>query len=60
MGSETPQNTSPMPMPVVKSMANQASVLNSGRESSGPSRIRPNLLSIMKTARPRKNVVDRT
>ncbi len=60
MGSDTPQNTRPMPMPVVNSMANQASVPNSGRESGGPRRIFPNRLSMRKIAITRKKVVDRT
>src|SRR5690606_16685813 len=40
-GSATPKNTRPIPMPAANSIASQVARLNSGLESSGPSRIRP-------------------
>ena len=50
MGSATPQNTRPTPMPQPKSMANQVLVLYSGLESSGPSFMPPCLESAITMA----------
>ena len=38
------KNSTPIPIPAENSMANQENRLNSGEESSAPSRIRPNRL----------------
>ena len=40
-GSATPQNISPMPMPVANIIETQENVENSGSESSGPSLMLP-------------------
>ena len=40
-GSATPQNISPMPMPVANIIDTQEKVENSGSESSGPSLMLP-------------------
>jgi hypothetical protein len=40
-GSATPQKMSPIPIPVANIIEIQDMVLNSGRSSSRPSRIRP-------------------
>ena len=44
-GSATPQKTSPMPMPALKSIANQERSPNSGSSSSAPRRTCPKRLS---------------
>ena len=44
-GSATPKNMIPMPIPALKSMANQEGRPNAGRSSSGPSRSAPRLPS---------------
>ena len=50
-GSAAPQNTSPMPMPAAKSIANQDISPNSGASSSWPSLMSPNRLRPIQTAK---------
>ncbi|MDT4810159.1 hypothetical protein D3C84_499280 [compost metagenome] len=60
IGSATPQNISPMPMPTLNIIAIHDEVLNSGRSSSLPSLIRPKRLKARNSAKPRKDAVERT
>ena len=46
-----------MPIPALNSIAHQDSVLNSGRSSSRPKRIRPNRLIARNSRKKMKNVV---
>ncbi|MNN49955.1 hypothetical protein D3C81_1645170 [compost metagenome] len=60
IGSATPQNISPIPMPTLNIIAIHDDVLNSGCSSSWPSLIRPKRLKARNSAKPRKNAVEST
>ena len=58
-GSATLKNSRPMPMPALKSMANQEALLYSGSSSSLPSLICPYGLTNSHSTNTRKNVTAR-
>lgn len=59
MGSATPQNTSPIPIPALNNMANQEALEKSGVASFPPRRMLPNLEKAKNTKKKRSTFTKR-